>query len=166
MNNGHNAIQNVLFVCLGNICRSPMAEGILKNKIDNLGLNDRYVVDSAGIGNWHSGEQPDPRMRATALEKGIELNSLARQVTSKDFKKFDLLIAMDRSNYSELLIMANDEEERSRVTLMRKFDPIASDDLNVPDPYFGGDEGFEDVYFMLERSCKNLLEYLQNVENT
>ncbi|HCU81439.1 MAG TPA: protein tyrosine phosphatase [Chloroflexi bacterium] len=152
----------ILFICLGNICRSPLAEGIFQHKLRECGLQDQYIVDSAGTGDWHVGDLADPRMRATALRYGIDLKSRARQVNEIDFKTFDLLLAMDRNNYNHLLDMAKGEIERERVHMMRAFDPDSNDDFDVPDPYFGGDQGFEYVYHMLNRSCERLLNMLEN----
>ena len=152
----------ILFICLGNICRSPLAEGVLQHKLSERGLQDQYIVDSAGTGDWHVGDLADPRMRATALRYGIDLKSRARQVSEIDFKNFDMLLAMDHNNYMHLIDMAQGESEQARVHMMRTFDPDANKDFDVPDPYFGGDKGFEDVYHMLNRSCEMLLTMLEN----
>ena len=155
-------VAGILFVCMGNICRSPLAEGIFQHKLSQHGLQDKYMVESAGTGNWHVGDLADSRMRATALRHGIALKSRARQVNKKDFKRFDMLLAMDRNNYLHLLGMVKKESDGERVHMMRVFDPDVQQELDVPDPYFGGNRGFEDVYQMLDRSCENLLNILES----
>src|SRR4051812_7497057 len=113
----------LLFVCLGNICRSPTAEGVMRSLIVREGLEDEIELDSAGTGAWHVGSSPDRRARGAASARGIELAGHARQVQSEDFESFDLLLAMDRENASELRAMARDQQERSKVRLLREFDP-------------------------------------------
>ena len=160
--NNQSGVSRILFICLGNICRSPLAEGIFQHKLSQRGVEQKYMVDSAGTDNWHAGDLADPRMRATALRHSIELKSRARQVTKLDFKKFDMLLAMDRTNYLVLLDMDKSGTDSERVYMMRAFDPDVQQELDVPDPYFGGDNGFEDVYQMLDRSCENLLDILES----
>lgn len=152
--------EGVLFVCLGNICRSPLAEGIFLHKARERGVLERFDVDSCGTGSWHVGEPPDPRAVAVALRRGVELVSIGRQVDPRrDFARFDHVIAMDRSNLRQLLRLGAPEE---RVRLMRWFDPENREgaDLDVPDPYEGGPEGFELVFGMLSRSCEGMLDVL------
>jgi protein-tyrosine phosphatase len=160
--NSQSGVSGILFICMGNICRSPLAEGIFQHKLSQRGVEHKYMVDSAGTGNWHAGDLADSRMRATALSHGIDLKSRARQVTKLDFKKFDMLLAMDRTNYLVLLDIDKSETYSERVYMMRAFDPDIHQELDVPDPYFGGDNGFEEVYQMLERSCENLLNILES----
>lgn len=152
----------VLFVCLGNICRSPTAEGIFRHLARERRLDHRLVVDSAGTGGWHVGEPADPRTLAAARRRGITWDHRARQVGVADFTRFDLLIAMDRRNLSDLLDVAPDEASRAKVVLLRSFDPSTApgDELDVPDPYFGGDDGFERVLDLCERACAGLLDTL------
>ncbi|MEQ8517958.1 MAG: low molecular weight protein-tyrosine-phosphatase [Cytophagales bacterium] len=145
----------VLFVCLGNICRSPMAEGLMISKIKAKGI-DHIEVDSAGTSNYHIGEMPDNRMMETAAHNGIILDSKARQFSRVDFEEFDYIIAMDKSNKSDILKMARNDEERQKVHLMRDFDDNSAES-DVPDPYFGGQKGFADVFDILERCSENLL---------
>ncbi len=150
--------KKVLFVCLGNICRSPMAEGIFKHKVEERGLTHLFEIDSAGTAAYHVGNLPDERMRETAYSHGILLNSKARQAVAEDLEEFDLILAMDKSNHRNLLKLAlNGNAEKVR--LMREFDTKA-ESMDVPDPYYGGVAGFEEVYQILDRSCNQLLDEL------
>lgn len=146
---------SLLFVCLGNICRSPLAEGIFIHQARHRGVLEKFVVDSAGTGDWHVGSRPDPRALATAQKHGIELPSMARQVTPNDLANFDLLLAMDSANRDHLVDMG-----ARNVKLMRSFEPGNTDELDVPDPYYGDGDGFEDVYTMLVAACNGLLDEL------
>jgi protein-tyrosine phosphatase len=150
----------LLFVCLGNICRSPTAEGVMRHLVREQGLEDSVELDSAGTGNWHVGHTPDERATGAARGRGIELAGQARQVTQADFEGFDLILAMDRANLDDLRAMAPDRDARERVKLLREYDPqaVASGDLDVPDPYYGGPEGFEDVLDSVTRACEGLLD--------
>jgi protein-tyrosine phosphatase len=149
----------VLFVCMGNICRSPTAEGVMRRLLEDEGLD--VEIDSAGTGGWHAGEPPDERATLAARRRGVTLEGAARQVRPEDFRRFDLLIALDRSNLRELLARAPDEEAAEKVRLLREFDPAADGDLDVPDPYYGGDRGFETVLDMVEASCRGLIDELR-----
>jgi protein-tyrosine phosphatase len=152
----------ILFVCMGNICRSPTAEGVMRRLIDEAGLADSIEIDSAGTGGWHAGEPPDERAALAAARRGVTLEGAARQVRESDFRRFDLLIALDRANLRELLAIAPDEEAAEKVRLLREFDPASADgDLDVPDPYYGGDRGFETVLDMVEAACRGLLDELR-----
>jgi protein-tyrosine phosphatase len=151
---------NILFVCLGNICRSPMAEGLFIHLVKEAGLESQISIDSAGTGGWHIGAPADPRMQETAASHGISLPSRARQVTLADFDHFDYIIPMDQSNLSDLReLQIRKPNARAKVIKMRHFDSEAPE-ADVPDPYFGGQGGFEAVYDMLERSCRMFLEYV------
>ncbi len=150
----------VLFVCLGNICRSPMAEGLFKHHVKEAGLEEEFEADSCGTGAWHSGEPADPRMRQTAQKHGITLTSLARQVKPEDFQNFDYILAMDQNNFNDLKqIQAQVDGGKAKLFKMRDFDLQAKGE-DVPDPYFGGQEGFEKVYEMLDRSTQQLLKII------
>jgi protein-tyrosine phosphatase len=147
----------LLFVCLGNICRSPTAEGVMAHLLREEGLDGAIEVDSAGTGSWHVGHSPDERSAVAARERGIELSGHARQVDVADFEAFDLILAMDRANYDELHAMAPDAAARERVKLLREYDPEAVE-LEVPDPYYGGPGGFEEVLDLVTRACEGLLD--------
>lgn len=149
-------------VCLGNICRSPLAEGILRQKtIEN---QHTIIIDSAGTIGIHAGEQPDKRMQATALKYGIDLSTLhSRQITLNDFQEFDRIYAMDESNYSDLQKLAKNEVQKAKVRLLLDENPLNSL-KNVPDPYYGGQEGFEQVYFLLEETINHLINNLKHDE--
>jgi protein-tyrosine phosphatase len=144
---------------MGNICRSPTAEGVMRRLLRDSGLD--VEIESAGTGGWHVGEPPDERAAAAAARRGVTLEGAARQVTPADFGRFDLLIAMDRGNLRELLALAPDEEAAEKVRLLREFDPSSGGDLDVPDPYYGGDRGFETVLDMVEAACRGLLDELR-----
>lgn len=148
----------ILFVCAGNICRSPTAEGVMRGLLDGEGLTARIEIESAGTGGWHAGDPPDARSVAAAQARGITVDGAARRVTDDDFERFDLLLALDRENLRELLARAP-EDARPKVRLLREFDPasVASGDLDVPDPYYGGANGFEDVLDLIEAACAGLL---------
>lgn len=153
----------ILFVCLGNIIRSPLAEHAFRQAAEQAGAEDRYQADSAGTAGWHTGEQPDPRMRKTAAAHGLEYDGRARQVSKQDFEDFDLIVAMDSSNYRSLSDLAGSEAAKSKIRLMREFDPQA-DGMDVPDPYYGGQDGFEETFQIVRRSVDGLLEALQSGE--
>ncbi len=150
----------VLFVCLGNICRSPLAEGVFRHLVRERGLEDRFVIDSAGTGAWHVGEPPDARSREVARRNGMSLDDQrARQVTADDFDAFDLIVAMDRENLHTLKRLHPGGDMRAELRLLRDVDPEPGDG-QVPDPYFGGPDGFDEVYEMVRRSAEALLDEL------
>ncbi len=129
--------------------------------VRNAGLGGEIEVDSAGTGRWHVGESADRRARAVARSRGYDLTSRARQFSRGDFARFDFVLAMDRDNRRELLRLARSDAERGKIALFRDFDPDAgSGDLDVPDPYYGGPSGFDDVFDLCERTCQNLLEHI------
>jgi protein-tyrosine phosphatase len=146
----------VLMVCLGNICRSPLAEGILKSKVNP----DQVFVDSAGTAAYHVGELPDERSISTAADHGIDLtDQRARQFVQEDFDRFDRILVMDKSNYQNVLKLAVTKEHRSKVSLILDF--LNDDRVEVPDPYYGGMDGFEKVYQMLDQSCDVFVNSLE-----
>lgn len=147
---------SVLFVCLGNICRSPTAEGIFAHLVLEAGLAESIAIDSAGTGAWHKGERADRRARETAKRRGIELLSRARAVHADNFERFDYIVAMDRSNRDNLLNLAP-QQHADKIVMMRSFDSTAEPDAEVPDPYYGGDRGFENVFDLVTRACEGLL---------
>jgi protein-tyrosine phosphatase len=155
------AALRVCFVCLGNICRSPTAEGVMRALVREAGLASRIAVDSAGTGAWHAGEPADARARAAARARGIELTSTARMFVRADFERFDYVLAMDRANLRALRQLARGPEEHGRLHLFRSFDPTAPVDAEVPDPYYGGPEGFHEVLDICDRGCRGLLEHLR-----
>jgi protein-tyrosine phosphatase len=148
----------ILFVCAGNICRSPTAEAVMRGLIAEAELDGEIEVESAGTGGWHVGDPPDPRSMAAAAERGVELAGAARQVDEADFDGFDLLVAMDRSNRDALRRLAPDEDARERIRLLREYGDGQAHD--VPDPYYGGADGFAEVVEIVERNCRALLEEL------
>ena len=152
---------SVVFVCLGNICRSPTAEGIFLDLIKKNSLESYVSAESSGTGGWHQGELADPRSRAEAQRRGLTLHSRSQQFRSQDFDRFDMILAMDRSNRRNILRLAKDDAQRSRVHLLREFDPESPPDSDVPDPYYGGERGFPDVFDICERACIGLLEEVQ-----
>jgi len=151
----------ISFVCLGNICRSPLAQGLFQDLVKREKLDHKIIISSAGTSAWHVGDLPDQRMRQTAQSKGIQLRNRARQFQRKDFSRFDLVLAMDESNLSNLEEIAPRNLHEGKLMLFRSFDPESNDDLNVPDPYYGGAKGFETVYQMVERTCPPLLDYIK-----
>ncbi len=156
----HNATIKVLFVCLGNICRSPAAEGVLKSIVEENNATEKWVIDSAGTGNYHIGDLPDSRMRAHARRRGLELTHRCRQVHPCDFDEFDIIVPMDASNERNLRAMAPSPEDESKIIPMAKFFTLATRHDHVPDPYYEGAEGFELVLDLLQDGCQNLFDTL------
>jgi protein-tyrosine phosphatase len=155
-------LTRILFVCMGNICRSPTAEGVMRSLLLEAGLQERIEVDSAGTGGWHAGDPPDARATEAARARGIALAGAARQVGPEDFERFDMLVAMDRENLRDLLAMAPDEDAAEKVRLLREFDAAAAGDLDVPDPYYGGARGFERVLDLVTAACRGLIDELRS----
>lgn len=153
----------ILFVCLGNICRSPAAEGVMRQLIADAALDNRFEIDSAGLYGGHAGELPDRRMRVHAFQRGYNLVHHSRQVRSSDFDRFDLIVAMDHSNYDRLRAMAPTIEDEEKVVRMIDFVSGFPQCDCVPDPYYDGAEGFELVLDLLEDGCGNMLKNLSNV---
>jgi len=150
----------LLFVCLGNIIRSPLAENLFRYQAEQARVDGNYSVDSAGTAAYHVGEPPDSRMQRTAESHGVSDGGTARQVQKSDFDEFDWIVAMDRQNRRDLLQIAGTPEKQAKIRLMREFDP-EQDDPDIPDPYYGGAEGFENTYQIVERSVHGLLEALE-----
>ena len=150
----------ILFVCLGNICRSPLAEGIMKHKIEAAGLSQKITVDSCGTANYHIGDKPDVRTRKNAMQNGVTLNHLGRQLSATNLAEFDFILAMDRSNYQNIMRLASASQHAAKVLLIREFDSERGDE--VPDPYYGGEQGFQEVYEILDRSVDGFIDYLKS----
>ena len=152
----------ILFVCLGNICRSPLAEGIFSHLVHQAGLARYFEIDSAGTAGYHEGDLPDPRTTAVARARGIVLTSKARQILRTDLQRFDYIIVMDAENRRNVERLARTAAPRSAIHMLRDFDPEANGDLDVPDPYYGGARGFDHVHDIVERSCRELLAHLRS----
>ena len=153
----------ILFVCLGNICRSPAAEGVFLHLLSERGLSEHFVVDSAGTGGWHVGNPADRRMQAAANRRGSQLPSRARQISLDDLSDFDLILTMDDANLSAVTSLASEAGGRAtaRIRPMLSFARQFSE-TEVPDPYYGGDAGFEHVLDLLEDACSQLLDELSS----
>ncbi len=146
----------ILMVCLGNICRSPLAEGILTSKLPQ----DKFIVDSAGTGSYHIGKQPDPRSVATALQHGLDItNQKARLFTTRDFEDFDYIYVMDSSNYDDVIQLAKNEDQKNKVDMILNL-LFPNENVDVPDPYYGLQNGFDLVYDMLDETCTILANKL------
>jgi protein-tyrosine phosphatase len=151
--------KKILFVCLGNICRSPSAEGVFKHIVNEKGESHRFFIDSAGTSAWHAGEKADLRMRRHAKKRGIELTSLARKFVQEDFDRFDFIIAMDQENMEALRSLARNDTDLEKLHFMTDFSKKYNYN-HVPDPYYGGEEGFELVLDLLEDAGEGLYEEL------
>jgi len=157
---------SALFVCLGNICRSPLAEGVFRHVLDEEGLSNQFRVDSAGTGNWHVGESPDHRSARSAATHGVTLTGHSRQIQPEDFRRFEYIVAMDQSNLSHIKRYQEGVGGEAALYLLREFDPEGGPGAEVPDPYYGGPNGFEEVYDMVDRSCRAFLEYILEERGT
>ncbi len=154
-------MKNILFVCLGNICRSPLAEAIMNDFIEQEGLTDEISCDSAGILNYHQGQPADNRMKSHAKRRGYKITSISRPVDpATDFDNFDMIIGMDQQNIRDLKFMARNKRDMEKIFLMTDFLKGSEHD-SVPDPYYGGEEGFELVLDILEDACAELLHHLK-----
>ena len=151
----------VCFVCLGNICRSPTAEGVFRYLVAEAGLEAEFEIDSAGTAGYHVGDPPDARARAAGERAGIPVGGQARQFTARDFARFDFVIAMDGSNFVDLRRIAPSPEAAKKIRLLRSFDPAAAANAAVPDPYYGPDSGFDEVLELCRTACRHLLEELR-----
>jgi len=153
----------ILMVCLGNICRSPMAQGILENKAAEKGID--ITVDSAGTSDYHIDQEPDHRAIAKSKEYGINISHYrGRQIDVSDFKTFDRILVMDASNYENTLLVAESDDDKSKVEMILNLSNPNSN-MSVLDPYFGGEEGFENVYRLLDSACDVLIEQIENGES-
>lgn len=152
----------VLFICLGNICRSPAAEGIMKSLVEKAGLSDEFEIDSAGIGSWHVGQLPDSRMRKCGAEHGYRFDSHVRQFQRSDFKRFDTIVVMDNENYRAITSMASCQADKDKVVRMADFLTNHREYTSVPDPYYGDYSDFELVITLLEDACQELLNSIMN----
>ncbi|MGI5138619.1 MULTISPECIES: low molecular weight protein-tyrosine-phosphatase [unclassified Streptomyces] len=148
---------SVCFVCTGNICRSPMAESVFRARVEEAGLDDQIQVDSAGTGGWHEGDPADPRTVAVLEEQGYGSDHIARQFQPSWFSRLDLVIALDTGHLKALRRLAPTPQDAAKIRLLRSYDPAADDDLDVPDPYYGGMDGFEACLEMVEAASTGLL---------
>lgn len=152
----------ILFVCTGNICRSPLALGVFLNHANLNGFNSIFEADSCGTSSYHVGSLPDSRSIATAQKHSIQLNNKARQICSNDLKYYDFILVMDHLNYEDVINNIQDEFCKNKVFLLRSFDQAVSDDYNVPDPYYGTEADFEEVFEICQRSISGFMTYLIN----
>ncbi len=153
----------ILFVCLGNICRSPAAEGVFINKIKTQGIQDDFFVDSAGTGSWHVGNPADSRMSLAASKRGIHLPSIARQISKEDISTFDFILTMDNQNLKDVKLLSSQQSIVKKAELNPILTFASKTNLvEVPDPYYGGDKGFEDVLDLLDDACDGLLRRLKS----
>ena len=151
----------VLFVCLGNICRSPLAEALFLYHLNKKGLQSYFSADSCGTNGLHDGENADSRTRDNAKKHGIEINHISRKITKQEIADWDLIVVMDDSNYENVLKLNPNEEEIEKIVYLKDFDPEFEDDLDVPDPWFGGEEGFETVYNIIDRCILDLIDTIK-----
>jgi protein-tyrosine phosphatase len=149
----------VLFVCLGNICRSPLAEAVFRHRVEERGWTDRLEIDSAGTSGWHRGAPPDSRSAEVARRRGIEVAGASRKVVAADLRRFHYVIAMDEENLDALRELQASAGGTAQVRRLREFEPRAAS-LDVPDPYYGGPRGFEEVHDIVERACAGLLAHI------
>lgn len=153
--------KKIMFVCMGNICRSPLAHGVFQRMVTAQGLGDHFEIESSGTTGYHVGEMPDHRMSQTAHSHGYDLNHRARRFMPHDLEDFDLILPMDKENMQDILRHVSDKNQVPKVKLFRDFDPQGYPGSEVPDPYYGGAEGFENVFDIVERTSKSLLELLK-----
>ena len=151
--------KKVLFVCLGNICRSPLAEAIFKHKVRERGVEHLFEADSCGTSNYHIGDLPDERTLANARKNGIKIHHFGRQLSTTDLENFDVILAMDNSNYHNIMRLPNAMGHKEKIKLMRSYDSVQQGE-DVPDPYYGGERGFQEVFVILDRSMDQLIDEL------
>jgi len=150
-----------MFVCLGNICRSPLAHAVFEHLVKEKGLDEYLSVDSSGTGAWHVGEKSDPRMRQTAGRHGVRISHRSQKLNRRHIENSDYILTMDLDNYRDTLNLCRSDEEREKVRMFRDYDPEGTGD--VPDPWYGGQDGFETVWTMVYRTSEALLETLQSI---
>lgn len=155
-------VVRICFVCHGNICRSPTAEGVMRRLVAERGLSSSIEIESAGTGGWHVGDHPDPRTRSAAMARGYKLDSVAQQFTHRFFDRFDHVLAADADNLDQLQRLAPDASAKTKVRLLRDFDSASSPGSEVPDPYYGGADGFERVLDICEAACRGLIDHLES----
>lgn len=152
--------KRLLFICLGNICRSPAAEGVMRHLVEDAGRGDDFLIDSAGIGNWHVGEPPDYRMRQRGARRGYRFDSRARQFCAEDFDRFDLILVMDSQNRRDVLRKKRTDDDAQKVKMLTDFCVNFRGAESVPDPYYGSDADFDHALDLIEDACARLLETL------
>ena len=155
-------IKRILFVCLGNICRSPAAEGVMKKIVWDKWVDDEYEIDSAGIGSWHVGELPDRRMRQCGAKRGYDFNSRARQFKTEDFDRFDYIFVMDGENEEDVRRKARGEHDCQKIRRLSDYFRSHKGQRSIPDPYYGNERDFEFALDLIEDACKGVFEELQN----
>jgi protein-tyrosine phosphatase len=149
------------FVCLGNICRSPTAAGVMRHLVAEAGLSDRILVESAGTSGYHLGEPPDRRATAAAKRRGIDIKNQGKQFKREDLVRFDYVLAMDQDNLEDLLALDAQKKHDGKIRLLRSFDPASPPGAKVPDPYYGGDDGFDHVLDLCTAACERLLQHVR-----
>jgi protein-tyrosine phosphatase len=149
----------VLFVCLGNICRSPLAEAVFNHKIKNRGIHKFIEADSCGTANYHVGDRPDARMIANATKNGVGIDHFGRQLCDEDLTHYDFIFAMDKNNHKNILRLTNADQHKHKVRLMREFDPVSEGE--VPDPYYGTEKDFQEVFNILDRTMEEFIKHLE-----
>ncbi|MCR5132118.1 MAG: low molecular weight phosphotyrosine protein phosphatase [Prevotella sp.] len=152
--------QRLLFICLGNICRSPAAEGVMKHIVERENRENDFYIDSAGIGGWHVGQLPDQRMRRCGAKRGYNFNSRARQFSADDFGRFDMILVMDRDNFFDVVNKARTDEEREKVVMLSEYMTHHPSQRYIPDPYYGNERDFEFALDLIEDACEELFASL------
>lgn len=154
-------MQRVLFICLGNVCRSPIAEAVFAQLTTQNGAAERYLIDSAGTNAYAAGSPPDPRMQQVARREGVPMSHSSRMFVRTDFDNFDLILSVDRVNVERAARLARSKEDRQKIRLLRDYDPDSPRGSEIPDPYYGGQRGFEKVYHMVDKACRGLFDKLE-----